>query len=311
MFVPCEYVESVAGHRVVLNQPYGLLIDMKLNEPPAEFPGEHQRVSGVPHEPLRMEMESTPRTAPLAEGVAERPLPSTSPPTPLPSRSRSDAAPRLRRDATVAELNVEARPRGAYDAAALQPAQPWRNQGGASGNVEPTLSGETVSRAEGSMPALWRCPAATHMDAALVGQPGSNDRVDFVNGEDRAEALFEERSGYRVLSTSPRFDPPDGPTHQPGVKDPRTLEPLRTQFGVTGTPGDGQERNVTNLDLARNKHPDGQPFGSQAATVGRPIQPGEPHAAQRSLPGPRGSSVAHSGRSDVPPGAVMRPRPNR
>jgi len=310
MFVPREYVESVASQRVILNQPYGLLIDMKLNEPPAGFPEEHERVSGVPHEPLRMEMESIPQDDPLGEGAAERPLPAqqaSTPPRP-PSDSRME---RSEGTAQAAAVRLEARPRGAFDDAALQPAQPWRDQRGAWGNVEPTLSGETVALAEGPVPALWRCPAATHMDDAPVQQRGASERVGFVNAEDRSEPLFEQRSGYRVLSSSPRFDAADGPTHQPGVKDPHSLEPLRTQFGETGTPGEGQERNVTDLDLTRNKRPDGQPFGSQGSTVGRSLQPGEPQAAQRSLPGPQGSSLAHTGVKDVPPGAVMRPRPDR
>ncbi len=317
MFVPREYVESVAAQRVILNQPYGLLIDMKLDQPPADFPEEHERVSGVPHEPLRMEMESVPQSDPLREGVAERPLPPQSPP---PSASAAERAPRLERvqqperleqTEPVAERRLEAMPRGGFDDAALQPAQPWRDQSAPAGNVEPTLSGDVVSRAEAVAPAVWQCPAATHMDEAPVQQRGANERVGFVNSEDRAEAQFEQRSGFRVLSTSPHFDQPDGPTHQPGVKDPRSLEPLRTQFGVTGTPGEGQERNVTDLDLTRNKHPDGQPFGPQASTVGRPLQAGEPQTAQRSLPGPRGSSLARTGVKDVPPGAVMRPRPER
>lgn len=312
MFVPREYVESVAAQRVILNQPYGLLIDMKLDEPPAGFPEEHQQLSGVPHEPLRMEMESVPRADPSAEGVAERPLPpesSAAPPQPRPAGASRVS--RLDRAAEAADAAIEASPRGAYSDAALQPAQPSRDQRGASGNVEPTLSGDAVSRAEGPAPALWQCPAATHMDDAPVQRRGANDRVAFVNAEDRSEAQFEQRSGYRVLSSAPRFDLADGPTHQPGVKDPQSLEPLRTQFGKTGTPGEGQERNVTDLDLTRNKHSDGQPFGTQSTTVGRPLQPGEPQAAQRSLPGPRGSSLARTGLKDVPPGAVMRPRPER
>lgn len=309
MFVPREYVESVASQRVILNQPYGLLIDMKLNEPPADFAEERQRVSGVPHEPLRLETEA-PQIDGQTDGIAERPLPPESPSAP--SQSRAHVESRLARsEREAADVRIEASPRGAFDDASLQPAQPWRDQSGASGNVEPTLSGETVSRAEAMAPALWRCPATTHMDDAPVQQRGANERVGFVNAEDHAEALFEERSGYRVLSSATRFDLADGPTHQPGVKDPESLEPLRTQFGATGTPGEGQERNVTDLDLTRNKHPDGEPFGPQASTVGRPLEPGEPQVAQRSLPGPRGSSLAHTGMKDVPPGAVMRPRPNR
>lgn len=55
MYVPEEYIESTTNHRVILNQPYGLLIDMKLDAPPTDFPDERVRVSGVEHDPRRGE----------------------------------------------------------------------------------------------------------------------------------------------------------------------------------------------------------------------------------------------------------------
>ncbi len=310
MFVPVEYIETVGGHRVILNQPSGLLLDMKLDAPPAGFPEEHERVGGVPHEPLRMEIESVPAIDPLSEGVAQRPLPQPSMPQP-PRRDGGARSAAELRPPGLARVS-EASPRAAFGDAALQPAQPQRDQSGAQARLEPTLDGATVSRAEGpDTGATAQQPSATHMDDASAEWRDANERVGLVNPEDRAEALFEERSGYHVLTGSPQFDHADGPTHQPGVKDPRSLEPLRAQFGVTGTPGDGQERNVTDLDLTRNKRPDGDPFGSQAQTIGRPLAPGEPHTAQRSLPDPAGSSLARIGVKDVPPGSVARPRPNR
>jgi hypothetical protein len=70
---------------------------------------------------------------------------------------------------------------------------------------------------------------------------------------------------YHVFD-APNADLPGGPTHQPGVMPGHGYEPLRTPFGQVGTPGAGLERNVTNLDLAANQHPDGSPF---AAANGR------------------------------------------
>lgn len=58
---------------------------------------------------------------------------------------------------------------------------------------------------------------------------------------------------YRLYD-GPGYDLPDGPTHQPGAMPGRHHEPLRTPFGDVGVPGDGRERNVTDLDLHRNRH---------------------------------------------------------
>lgn len=70
---------------------------------------------------------------------------------------------------------------------------------------------------------------------------------------------------YRVFD-APSGDVAGGPTHQPGVMPGHGYEALRTPFGETGTPGAGRERNVIDLDLAANHHPDGLPF---AAANGR------------------------------------------
>ncbi|HLZ71680.1 MAG TPA: hypothetical protein VKV26_17395 [Dehalococcoidia bacterium] len=308
LFVPREYIETIGERRVILNQPAQLLMDMKLDAPPAGFPEEHERVSGMPHEPLRMETGVVPEVDPLAGGAAQRGAPLRRPP----ERARSKAFARTDRAAAVAPTPNDSFASGRLTAAdaAVQLAQSRRDLRGGAVRVEPTLDGRSISSAEGADAAAPRPPAATHMERAAGGR-GSSQRPTLVNAEIRAESSFEERSGYRVLSSSAQFDRVGGPTHQPGVKDPRSLEPLRTQFGKMGTPGEGQERNVSDLDLTRNKRPDGDPFGSQAQTVGRPLAPGEPQAAQRSLPGPAGSSRARTGVKDVPPGSVARPRPDR
>ncbi|HLZ69680.1 MAG TPA: hypothetical protein VKV26_07180 [Dehalococcoidia bacterium] len=62
---------------------------------------------------------------------------------------------------------------------------------------------------------------------------------------------------YRLFD-EPGYELPDGPTHQPGVMPGRHHEPLRTPFGDAGVPGTGRERNVTDLDLHRNRHRTGR-----------------------------------------------------
>lgn len=64
---------------------------------------------------------------------------------------------------------------------------------------------------------------------------------------------------YNVFD-APSGDVPGGPTHQPGVMPGHGYEALRTPFGQTGVPGAGRERNLTDLDLAANQHPDGYAF---------------------------------------------------
>jgi hypothetical protein len=59
--------------------------------------------------------------------------------------------------------------------------------------------------------------------------------------------------GPYQLYDGPGYDLPDGPTHQPGVMPGRYHEPLRTPFSEVGVPGAGRERNVTDLDLHRNR----------------------------------------------------------
>ena len=57
-------------------------------------------------------------------------------------------------------------------------------------------------------------------------------------------------------------DHPGGPTHQPGVMPGPGYEALRTPFDRTGPPGAGLQRNVTDLDLAANRHRDGYAFAA-------------------------------------------------
>jgi hypothetical protein len=61
---------------------------------------------------------------------------------------------------------------------------------------------------------------------------------------------------------APSFDPIDGPTHQPGIAPGRHYQPLRTPFGEVGVAGAGLERNVTDLDLVKNRHRPGEHFGA-------------------------------------------------
>jgi hypothetical protein len=55
MYLPIEYVETAINQRVVVNQPAGLLFDMKLFQPPEVLPAERIELSGVPHDPRRGE----------------------------------------------------------------------------------------------------------------------------------------------------------------------------------------------------------------------------------------------------------------
>lgn len=86
-----------------------------------------------------------------------------------------------------------------------------------------------------------------------------------LGGGTKASPLPFRFGQYHVFD-APSGDVPGGPTHQPGVMPGHGYEALRTPFGQTGTPGAGRGRNVTDLDLAANRHPDGYPF---AAANGR------------------------------------------
>jgi hypothetical protein len=308
MYIPLEYIETATNNRVILNQPAGLLIDMKLSEPPEEFEGvPHREVSGTDHDPRRAEIGGKivipepvdqPAQSPLppgpgvtsvAAGAAERQL------TGRPDvQSAAGGASPVATPGHTPAMRIEgaeglAEARGSVSSrgrdSALQPAMPQvRQTGPQQPPVEPELEGRAVSRAETDPRA--RTGAVTHMDAPIAPEPPAG--LERVNPEGTEGGSFDENSGYRVLERSEHFDRPDGPTHQPGVKDPESLEPLRTQFGKTGTPGEGLERNVTDLDLVKNQHPGGSPFDSQAATVGRPLTPHEPSAAERSREGTAG-----------------------
>lgn len=324
MYVPVRYVETVSNRRVILNQPAGLLIDMKLDAPPEQFAGEHSRLSGTEMEPLRGE----PGAPPVVESV-EMPAQAEAPPsagaaggglssegwTPSDSKDVRIAAGGLAPPVpgtghTAAMRTGPAQQlrelRGASDPA-LQPPEPERDQGEhPSAAMEPTVSGRAVSQHSGTAGAVSARAAATRMSPSVSAEHSTD--WDRVNAQDTLAQSFEQRSGYTVLSSDVAYDPADGPTHQPGVRPGREHEPLRTQFGDVGTPGEGRERNVTDLDLTKNKHPGGSAFDSQAATVGRPLAPGEPAAARRSLEGAAGGAMPPAAKAqDVPKGSVSRP----
>ena len=79
---------------------------------------------------------------------------------------------------------------------------------------------------------------------------------------DDAEPAALSTAPYHVYD-APSYDAPGGPTHQPGVLPGHGYEALRTPFGATGIAGDGRARNVTDLDLAANRHPDGFAFAAE------------------------------------------------
>jgi hypothetical protein len=300
MYLPIEYVETVANRRVVLSQPAPLVIDMKLDAPPPENPGlEHRRMSGVEHDPRRGEFEGSL----VIPNPVDQPVQSPMPPA---GGLSGDVA-------GAAERQLTGRPGAQATVGGMSPVSTpghsarMRIDGSdaiADTRAEERVDGEVISRAEADPE--QRSGVSTHMDAPVSGEHST--AWDRVNAQDTLGQTFEERSGFTVLSEEQRLDRNDGPTHQPGVKDPRSLEPLRTQFGETGTPGEGRERNITDTDLVKNQHPSGDPFDSQASTVGRPLAPGEPSAANRSKPGTAGLPQPPETRPrDVPPGSVSRP----
>lgn len=329
MYLPLQYIETVANRRVILNQPAGLLIDMKLDAPPQRFPEEHQRLSGTEMEALRGE----PGSPPIVE-AADVPAQAEAPPsagrstgqmssegwTPPDSKDVKTAAggiaPPLPGTGHTAAMRIDAGERlrelrSAELDPALQPAEPRRDQSAPhSGSVEATVNGMDVAE-HGAPEGATRMHTeiSTRMDAPVTGEHST--AWQRVNAQDTLGQSFEERSGFTVLSSDVSYDREDGPTHQPGVRPDNEHRPLRTQFGTVGTPGEGKERNVTDLDLTRNRHPGSGPFDSQASTVGRPLAPGEPSVAQRSIPGAAGTPLPPPARPhDVPRGAVSRPAPN-
>ncbi len=321
MYIPVNYFEAIANRRVVLSQPAGLLIDMKLNEPPAEFPAQRERVGGVDHQPWRAEPGDLQPIAEPAAMPAQQELPSTDRQTdesvgmPAPGRSGEISASmpggRMRMQAGDGSMTMESsagtmRMRGID--AALQPPEPGVDQGGGSQpDVAPTISGDRVAREEISGGVrLDHGGVSTKM--APQFDTGSSTGPERAKAEDRSGETFEERSGYTALTSNLGYDTRSGPTSQPGVRDRQSFEPLRTPFGAMGTPGDGKERNVTDLNLAENRHPEGSAFDAQESTVGRAIHPDEPAIANRSIPGMQGGPNPPQP-PDVPPGAVSRPDP--
>ncbi len=317
MYIPVTYLETIGNQRVVLSQPAGLLIDMKLNQPPADFPGEYERTGGIDHQPWRGEVGERSMAEPAdrpAQTGSEMPPGGTSglsgergggatmsassgvmtmqsaAGTMVMDAGRSSQEMRLRADA------------------ALQPAAPWDDQSAAfKPSVEATVTGDLVSRSEGRDGFTSRQRGVSTRMTSLP-TAGSGRLQDQVNAENRSAEAFEQRSGYISETSNLGFDLRDGPTAQAGVRDQRTYEPLRTPFGEMGTPGEGKERNVRDLDLSRNHHPEGSAFDSQASTVGRPLAPGEPSIANRSVPSTQGGADT-TGAQDVPQGAVSRPAP--
>jgi len=311
MYVPITYLETVTNTRVVLNQPAGLLIDMKLNEPPPEGEADgRERLAGIEHEPRRAQPGDATAIAESPEYPAQLPVQQSStgasePPgsdnrTPTASgagqTTHAVSAPMEAASPTPAvgreigersERSVITEGDRARSDAALQPAEPERYPLGSYDPVARTVDAGAVARATSPMGSIAaHTSVSSHMEPSRLTAEGA--ATGQVSPRDRSDAGFEHSSGYIVESSGRSYDQPDGPTHQSGVRDPRSLEPLRTPFGSTGTPGAPEERNVFDTDLTKNRHPDGDPFGSQVATVGRPLSPGEPQAAHRSLPDAEG-----------------------
>jgi hypothetical protein len=70
MYVPITFIETTANLRVILNQPAGLLIDMKLNQPPGHSEG-FQRTGGTEHSPWRGELAGEPVPEPVDSPAQE------------------------------------------------------------------------------------------------------------------------------------------------------------------------------------------------------------------------------------------------
>jgi hypothetical protein len=324
MYIPMHYVETAVNRRVILNQPAGLLIDMKLDAPPAEFPSDYERVSGTEHEPLRGE--------PAAPAVIETPdMPAQAEGPPSAGRStgqmsseggspsgsgdvRSVGSASLPLEGSGQTLatgvdQAERLPelRAADIDPALLPAEPWQDQSGSREQVEPTVSGRDVARRSAPQASAARYnEVSTRMDASVAGD--GTTAWDRVNAQDTFGRTFAERSGYTVLTSETHYGGNDGPTSQAGVMPGREHKPLRSQIGTVGTPGEGKERYVSDLDLTKNRHPESGAFDSQEATIGRPLAPGERTVANRSIQRSAGRPVPPQARPhDVPPGSVSRP----
>ncbi|MGI8970166.1 MAG: hypothetical protein ACR2HB_05600 [Dehalococcoidia bacterium] len=121
------------------------------------------------------------------------------------------------------------------------------------------------------------------MDLSAPPSPSSaEDRADQSTAAERAIDQDQQAGATYVMDSTSR-DERDGPSHQPGAEP--GYRPMRNQPTDYAPFRSDAERNETDLDLRKNVAQGGDPFGgSQEATVGRPIPPGAPQAAERELP---------------------------
>lgn len=366
MYVPVGYIETVANSRVVLNQPAGLLMDMKLDSPPLAEETAREGLGGRRDAPRAGE----PGYIAAAENAAGEPVglrtqeqmsPSSNPPRPreaLPAVADPSLPPSaqvaVESDAAAGQRRSTSPPRLSASSAADAPDVPWSDsyqqtveprhtllsnawpagraaaaadvpggmnarqalnpqgvvpaggaatlpaverRGDARYAVEQTVSSATVAQAVHRGQPAPAQPPSTHM-APAPGE-GTGAPSQEVNAEDDFYRHSDERTHLGALISGGSYDPDDGPTHQAGVSQNSEHTPNRTQFSDQGTPGDGRERNITDTNLIKNQHPDGDPFGSQSATIGRPLRPGEPSAANRSI-------EDRGGAADTPPPGLRR-----
>ena len=71
MYVPITFIETTGNLRVILNHPAGLLIDMKLNQPPGLHSEGFQRTGGIEHSPWRGELAGEPVPEPVDSPAQE------------------------------------------------------------------------------------------------------------------------------------------------------------------------------------------------------------------------------------------------
>jgi hypothetical protein len=301
LYIPEDWIESVANNRVVLNQPSGPLLDMKLDSPAAAEVIAHQRRSGHGHEPqpgepayeLAIEEVIEER---LDEGGAPLPQPPKMPPggeaprlsvaPELPSATAGPAAGAIA--APVASPRVIAAGPGALLEPVTQAStvlyvdERLERRGDALYAVDITVDPLAVARnVRRGQPAPARDNPTTHMAPAPGTPPEALSHQ--VNAADRSYTVLERQTGFPVLTSEASFDPPDGPTRQPGAIPGREHLPHRTPYLRVGVPGAGREINITNTDLLKNRHPDGDPFGTQESVIGWPSRPDRRKVANRDL----------------------------
>jgi|GEM_PF-1805779 len=302
IYIPEAWLESVANNRVVLNQPSGPLLDMKLDSPAAAEVAARQRRSGHGHEPQPGE----PGYELAVEEVLEEQLAEGGAPQP-PSMPSGGETPRLSAPPepplamagpmaeSVAAPVASPRVIAAGPGALLEPVtqagtvlyvdERLERRGDALYAVDITVDPLAVARnVRRGQPAPAGDAPATYM-APAPGAP-SEALSQRVNAADRAYAVLERQAGFPVLTTEACFDPPDGPTRQPGAIPGREHLPHRTPYLRVGVPGAGREINITDTDLVKNRHPDGDPFGTQESVIGRSLRPDRRKAANRDLEEP-------------------------